>query len=66
MPRLAAVPSPRAWPSLAAAAVVLLILGAVVAVGIGDALGLTFTPAATPAASRRLGAVGPMPRRRPR
>ena len=43
-----AVSAPRAWPSLVAALVVLL-LGAVVAAGLGQALGLSFTPSATPA-----------------
>jgi len=39
--------SSRAWPSLVAAVAVLL-LGALVAVGVGQALGLTFEPADTP------------------
>jgi hypothetical protein len=39
----------RAWPSLVAALVVLA-LGAAVAVGVGQALGLSFEPADTPAA----------------
>ncbi|GAA4346919.1 hypothetical protein [Angustibacter luteus] len=42
------MPAPRAWPSLVAALVVLL-LGAVVAAGLGQALGLSFTPSSTPA-----------------
>ena len=53
------MPAPRAWPSLLAATV-LLLLGAVVAVGIGDALGLTFTPSATPAAVTVSGAIAPL------
>src|SRR5687768_3103101 len=47
---MAAVPDHprfRAWPPLTAA-VVLLVLGGVVAWGIGGALGLSFTPAAVP------------------
>ncbi|WP_291885068.1 hypothetical protein [Cellulomonas sp.] len=42
--------SPRAWPALVAALVVLA-LGAAVAVGVGQVLGLSFTPADTPAAA---------------
>ena len=40
----------RAWPSLVAALVVLA-LGALVAVGVGQALGLSYEPADTPPAA---------------
>ena len=56
LPRIAAVPAPRAWPSLVAATV-LLLLGALVAVGIGDALGLSFTPSNAPERAALTGAI---------
>src|SRR6185369_17685099 len=56
LPRIAAVPAPRAWPSLVAATV-LLMLGALVAVGIGDALGLSFTPSHAPEPAGLTGAM---------
>ena len=56
LPRIAAVPAPRAWPSLVAATV-LLLLGALVAVGIGDALGLSFTPSHAPEPAGLTGAM---------
>ena len=56
LPRIAAVPAPRAWPSLVAATV-LLLLGALVAVGIGDALGLSFTPSNAPERAELTGAI---------
>ncbi|GAA1783781.1 hypothetical protein GCM10009682_02400 [Luedemannella flava] len=53
------MPAPRAWPSLVAALVSLL-LGAVVAIAIGEALGLSFTPSDTPPAAPRSGRAAPM------
>ncbi|GIG22284.1 hypothetical protein Cch01nite_30080 [Cellulomonas chitinilytica] len=52
------MPRSRAWPSLVAALVVLA-LGAAVAVGVGQVLGLSFSPAGTPEAARTGGAPAP-------
>ncbi|WP_456786989.1 hypothetical protein [Cellulomonas sp. P5_C5] len=49
----------RAWPSLVAALVVLA-LGAAVAVGVGEALGLSYEPADTPPAARSAVALDPV------
>lgn len=50
------MPRSRAWPSLVAALVVLA-LGAAVAMGVGQALGLSYTPADTPPTASPGGAV---------
>src|SRR4051794_28984455 len=49
----------RAWPSMVTAAV-LLVLGALVATGVGQALGLSFTPAQMPPTPSQGGPVAPM------